>query len=70
LLFANGELATAHYDDLQRGDGILQMRAAVPAGGAEVDVVAVDVLNTKRLGTDAAARDVTAAASGAKAAGW
>ncbi len=51
-------------------DGILQVRAAFSAGGAEVDVVAVDVLNTKRLGTDAAARDVIAAASGAQAAGW
>jgi hypothetical protein len=61
--------SATHYDDLQRMDGILQVRAAFSAGRAEVGVVAVDVLDTKRLGTDAAARDVTAAASGAQAAG-
>jgi hypothetical protein len=61
--------SAAHYDDFQRVDGVLQVRAAFSAGRAEVGVVAVDVLDTKRLGTDAAARDVTAAASGAKAAG-
>ena len=60
---------SAHDDNLQSMDGVLQVRAAVPADGAEVIVVAVNVLNTKRLGTDAAARDVATAASGAQAAG-
>jgi hypothetical protein len=46
-------------------NGVLQVRAAFSAGGAELGVVAVDVLNTKRLGADAASRDVAAAASGA-----
>jgi hypothetical protein len=46
-------------------NGVLQVRAAVPADDTEVIVAAVNIAHTKRLRTDAAARDVIAAASGA-----
>jgi len=61
--------SAAHYDDLKVMDGILQVRAALAADGAEVVVVAVDVVHTKRLRTDAAAGHVAGAAAGAQAVG-
>jgi hypothetical protein len=59
----------AHYDDLKVVDGVLQMRPTFPADRAVVPVVAVDILHTKRLGTDAAPREVVAAALWAQAVG-